>query len=162
MKIYTVRDITGKKVTALTFKIDQFGKVRIFSPKEVVLEESNRSPRGFKKEVKVSVPKLKKDGTPKKKPGRASRKPFVTPPIIQTVKIDDKIISTQNGITDPITPILDDAETVNVGDKIEFTMNGEPTEGHITKEYPDLQEMEVKIKSGLKVVIPAAWFIRKV
>lgn len=158
MKIYTVKDIHGKRPKEVSFKVDGFGKLKIVSKKELFFEEKKDKIIVLYESKSLL---LKKDGTPKKKPGRKAPKvPTVTPPVAIVSEVGaPAIVSTTNGV-DAIA--LPDADMVNVGDSIEFTMNGEPTHGQITKEYPDLQEMEVMIKGGLRVIIPAAWFIRKI
>lgn len=153
MKIYNVKDIHGNNAKGLIIKIDQKGKVKIVSHKEIEFKEMVR---GEKKDKKTSIP------SESKRRGRPRKNPIVSPPV--AIAIDDTIVSQTNGtheiILQPIESV-EGADVVNVGDKIEFTMNGEPTRGEILEEYPDLQELKVKV-GELKVVIPAAWFIRKI
>lgn len=158
MKIYKVFYKDGPEAKGLTIKISDHGKIKIVSNKELTLERLVRGGR-IPKEPKEVKPY---SGKPRGRPKKAL---VVTPPAepgIAPETVTPGIPVEEQAQDTPKVSEAEDADIVNVGDQIVFTLNGEETNGEITKEYPDTQEMEVKIKGGLKLVIPAAWFIRKV
>lgn len=165
MKIYKVFYKDGGEAKGLTIKVSDHGKIKIISNKELALEQLVRGGRIPKGPVSDAGPRLKKDGTPMKRMGRPRKNPFVVP-AGASVSDTTATVAQVEELSPPIDPVVekpaDDADIVNVGDAIKFTLNGEQTDGEVTKEYPETQELEVKIKGGLKLVIPAAWFVRKI
>lgn len=158
MKIYKVFYKEGGEAKGLTIKVSDHGKIKIVSNKELTLGQLVRGGRIPKDAQNISESKLKKDGTPKKKPGRPKKDPITAP----VISVSDTTATTQQAPSPIVEIPADEADIVSVGDSIEFTLNGDATVGEITKEYPDTQELEVKIKGGLKIVIPVSLFVRKV
>lgn len=164
MKKYTylIADEKGVKVDVMGMRILKAGGIKVVSEIPLILRRVNE-----REDLAESHPWKHKSTN-----GNSKEKKIqdIEPGFLGTINIPGKPV--ENGVTENAGEIHNPGEIlpqnepgdlhIFPGDKIQITLNGEPTEVKVFRTFDTEQEVAVQLKGGDKLIVPAAWVIKKV